>query len=224
MTTITSDWADIDAAVDYVRRLRGVSKVHLAAWSLGGPRAGGYASQHPEKVGRLVLLAPAYNRATPNDAPREVPAAGAAFTIQSRADFDANWDRQVGCPNQYDPAASLSVWSEMLASDPVGATWSTGVRRAPAVTNWGFNQAMASKMQMPVLAVAGIHDKQVNPERVREFYTDLAAKDKIFIDLGCSSHNAMWERNHLLLFRASLEWLTKGTVNGERTGMLKMGY
>ena len=34
----------------------------------------------------------------------------------------------------------------------------------------------------------------------------------------------MWEKNRLLLFRASLEWLTKGTVNGTKTGMLKLGY
>jgi len=27
----------------------------------------------------------------------------------------------------------------------------------------------------------------------------------------------MWEKNHLLLFSASLEWLTKGTVNGAKT-------
>ena len=26
----------------------------------------------------------------------------------------------------------------------------------------------------------------------------------------------MWEKNHLLLFRASLEWLTQGTVNGTK--------
>jgi hypothetical protein len=34
----------------------------------------------------------------------------------------------------------------------------------------------------------------------------------------------MWEKNHLLLFRASLEWLTKSTVNGSEQGMLKIGY
>jgi hypothetical protein len=34
----------------------------------------------------------------------------------------------------------------------------------------------------------------------------------------------MWERNHLLLFQASLEWFRQGTVNGQKTGMLKMGY
>ena len=47
---------------------------------------------------------------------------------------------------------------------------------------------------------------------------------KVFIDLACSSHNAMWEKNHLLLFSASLEWLTKGTVQGKQEGMLRLGY
>src|SRR5262245_52020389 len=50
MTTIASDWDDINAAVDYVRALRHVDKVSLVGWSLGGPRAGGYAGQHPDKV------------------------------------------------------------------------------------------------------------------------------------------------------------------------------
>jgi hypothetical protein len=72
--------------------------------------------------------------------------------------------------------------------------------------------------------VTGIHDKQVMPENVRQLYEDLGASQKVFIDLGCSSHNAMWEKNHMLLFKASLEWLTKGTVNGMKSGMLKMGY
>ena len=62
LTTIASDWNDIDAVVDHIRKLRNVQKVSMVAWSLGGPRAGGYAAQHPDKVNRLVLLAPAYGR------------------------------------------------------------------------------------------------------------------------------------------------------------------
>ena len=112
----------------------------------------------------------------------------------------------------------------MLASDPVGSTWGTGVRRAPQVPTWGFNQTIVAKMQTPFLLVAGVHDKQVLPERVRELYADLGAKQKVLVDLGCSSHNAMWERNHLLLFRASLEWLRDGKVSGMSEGELKLGY
>src|SRR5437773_357732 len=62
VTTIASDWNDIDAVVDYIRALRHVARVSLVAWSLGGPRAGGYAARHAEKVQKLVLLAPAYGR------------------------------------------------------------------------------------------------------------------------------------------------------------------
>src|SRR5256885_11022136 len=62
LTTIASDWDDIGAAVDHIRALRHVDKVALVAWSLGGPRAGGFAAQHPDKVSRLVRLRPAYNR------------------------------------------------------------------------------------------------------------------------------------------------------------------
>lgn len=170
------------------------------------------------------MLAPAYVRQSPSDAPSPLPTSNGPMTAQSRADFTANWDRQVGCVEQYESAVSDSVWSEMLASDPVGATWGAGVRRAPAVPTWGFNQSVVSRMQTPFLMIAGAHDKQVVPERVRDLYADLGSKQKVFVDLACSSHNAMWEKNHLLLFQASLEWLKDGKVNGMTEGLVKLGY
>ena len=224
LTTIASDWNDIGAAVEYIRGLRHVEKMSMVAWSLGGPRAGGYAGQHPEHVQKLVLLAPAYNRGAATAPPAKLPADGVPMNTQSREEFNANWDRQVACADQYDPAAGDAVWSAMLASDPVGATWGPGVRRAPGTTVWGWNSEVVAKLQVPTLMVTGAHDKQVPPDRVRELYTDLGSRQKVFVDLACSSHNAMWERNHTLLFRASLEWLTQGTVNGKKEGMLRLGY
>jgi pimeloyl-ACP methyl ester carboxylesterase len=224
VTTIASDWNDIDAVVDYIRALRRVDRVSLVAWSLGGPRAGGYAAIHPEKVQRIVLLAPAYGRMGRAEPPAVVPAEGTAMNTQSRDDFMANWDRQIGCSDQFDPATSETVWAKMIESDPVGATWGPGVRRAPQTTTWGWNQSVVSKSQTPMLLIAGVHDKQVSPDRVRELYADIGARQKVFIDLGCSSHNAMWEKNHILMFRASLEWLSRGSVNGSQEGMLRLGY
>jgi pimeloyl-ACP methyl ester carboxylesterase len=224
MTTIASDWNDIGAVVDHVLALRHVDRVSLAAWSLGGPRAAGYAAQHPEKIRKMVLLAPGYNRGAAAEPPAQLPAKGAAMNTQSQEEFTANWDRQVGCPGQYDPAASNAIWSAMIESDPVGATWGSGVRRAPQVTTWGWNSPVAARTKIPTLMVSGAHDKQVAPERVRDLYADLGSTQKVFVDLACSSHNAMWEKNHLLLFRASLEWLAKGTVNGMEQGMIRLGY
>ena len=223
LTSIASDWNDIDAAVNYIRALRHVDRISLVAWSRGGPRAGGYAAQHPDRVRRLVVLAPAYDKNSPANAAEAALADGVPMNTQSRQDFDANWDRQVGCTDQYDRAASTAVWTEMLASDPVGATWGPGVRRAPEMAGT-WPPAMARKVTVPFLMVSGAHDKQVAPDRVRELYTDVASAEKVFVELACSSHNAMWERNHVLLFRASLEWLTQGTVNGMKSGMLKLGY
>jgi hypothetical protein len=34
----------------------------------------------------------------------------------------------------------------------------------------------------------------------------------------------MWEGVHTLLFEASREWLEAGTVNGESSGTLRLGY
>ena len=224
LTTIASDWDDVGAAVDFIRNLRRVERVSMVAWSLGGPRAGGYAARVPGKVNRLVLLAPAYARTSSATPPAKVPADGAAFNTQSRADLDALWARQTQCATQVDSAVPDVVWSEMLQSDPVGATWGPGVRRAPQTTTWGWNQSVVAKMQTPTLMVAAIHDGQVSPARVNDLYADLGSPQKVLVDLGCSSHNAMWERNHTLLFRASREWLEKGTVNGMQQGVVKMGY
>jgi len=224
MTTMASDWNDIGAVVDYLRALRGASQVSMVSWSLGGPRAAGYAAQNPDKVGKLVLLAPAYSRDTSATPPTLVPAAGAAMGTQSRDELTALWNRQVGCPDQYEQAVFKFVWQAMLDSDPVGATWGPGVRRAPNVTNWGWTTAMVAATKTSTLMITGAHDGQVQPSRVHDLYADIGSKSKILIDLACSSHNAMWEKNHRLMFQASLEWLTKGTVNGVAEGEVRLGY
>jgi pimeloyl-ACP methyl ester carboxylesterase len=223
ITTMESDWHDIDAAVDYLRALRHVDKVSLLGWSQGGPRTAGYTARNPGKVAKLVVLAPAYNRTGPQQAPNPLPPVDGPMTVQTQAEFKANWDRQVGCSGQYDTDAVHALWEDFRDSDPVGATWGSGVRRAPQVPTWGFNQAIVARMQTPFLMVVGSHDKQVLPERVRELYADLGSKQKVLIELACSSHNAMWEKNRALLFKASLDWLRDGNVNGVTAGELKLG-
>jgi pimeloyl-ACP methyl ester carboxylesterase len=224
ITTMTSDWNDIGIVVDHLLGQKGVKDLAIVGWSQGGPRSAGYAAQHPDKVSRLVVLAPAYNRTMPAAEPNPLPAVPYPLTAQSQAEFKANWDRQAPCPGQYEPAMAGMVWSALIKSDLGGAKWGSGVRRAPTVPSWGFNQEVVGKMTTPFLMISGENDKQVDPARVRALYADLGSKDKVFIDLACSSHNAMWEKNHALLFKASLDWLTEGKVDGQSEGMLKKGY
>ena len=224
LSTIESEWEEVNAVVDYVRALRRTERVNLVAWSLGAPRSGGFTLKHPDKVESLVLLAPSFNRTGPSTAPAKLPSDGVPMNTQSRAEFVANWDRQVGCADQYDPAVREAVWSAMLESDPVGATWATGVRRAPSTTVWGWNSDAVKRLQAPTLLVAGAHDKQVLPDRVHELHDAIGSSRKVLVDLACSSHNAMWERKHLLLFDASLEWIAHGSVKGQKAGTVRLGY
>jgi hypothetical protein len=55
-------------------------------------------------------------------------------------------------------------------------------------------------------------------------HADLGSTQKVVVDLACSSHNAMWEKNRLLMFEASIEWLANGTVQGKSSGELRLGY
>jgi len=60
-----SDWDELDTVVDYIRAYRGLDKVALAGWSHASVRIGPYAVQHPEKVDRILLLAPIFGDALP---------------------------------------------------------------------------------------------------------------------------------------------------------------
>jgi len=218
LTSMDSDWDDIDAVVDYIRELRGVDKVHLVGWSQGGPRSGGYAARHPDKVLNIVQLAPAYRGDVPAEL-GQLDLSGAAITKQSRDDFFANWDRQVGCDNQYDMAVGESIWDDMLASDPVGATWGTGVRRAPRAATFGWGRDVVAGSTAPLLMVAGTHDGQVNAQLVKNLYNDYGGP-KLYLEMSCSSHNAMWESDAQQLFEATYQWLNTRSYDGMSSGMV----
>ena len=223
MTTLDSDANDIDAVVEFLRRKHRVDQVALLGWSQAGPRTAAYLARFPEKVSRMFILAPAYARDMPSVAPQPLPVRDGNMGVQSEAALQKLWDSQVGCPDQYELATRNAIWKQLVDSDPEGARWGPGVRRAPSVPNWGFNKTTVARIRTPYAMVAGQHDVQIVPTRVRDLYEDLGSSDKVFVDLACSSHNAMWEKNHLLLFQASLEWLKEGKVNGVSSGTVRLG-
>ena len=228
LTNYQSDWADMDAVVDYLRTIRRVDRVSLIGWSLGGPRAGGYAALHADKVDKLVLLAPVYDRQAPSTLPADAPEPGYAFALgwRERA-FNERWDSQVQCENQFDPAIRDVIWAMNLEFDPVGATWGPGVVRTPTremhPLGWGWNAELAAKVQAPTLAVSGELDGEVSPQAVRDLHADLAAPHKVFLEIACSSHYVPWESKHTLLFDASTDWLLNGSLDGAVEGSFRRG-
>ncbi|MBS1856559.1 MAG: alpha/beta hydrolase [Acidobacteria bacterium] len=230
LTSIRSDWDEIDSVVDYLRAFRSVDKVNLVAWSYGGVRAAGYAGLHPEKVERLFLYAPGtsgttnYNRLNLDNSPQPQPLPGTPSNILGTNDFHAAWDAQVGCAQQYTPDVRPPITQSMLDFDPLGSTWgAAGVRRAPTLNmttpNWGLNMALAAKITAPTLIIRGDLDKTVLLPGIQALFGDLvAAPQKVFVHVACASHYLVWEKQHEILLSASEEWLQKGTFTGQQSG------
>ena len=143
---------------------------------LGRPGPAGFTVKYPEKVESLVLLAPAFNRAASGVAP-------AKHSTRRRADEHAV-PRRVRRPTgtarsdariEYDPAVRDAVWSAMLESDPVGATWGAGVRRAPSTAVWGWNHDVARRLQVPISWSRARTTGRSVPDRVRDLHADLGS-------------------------------------------------
>jgi pimeloyl-ACP methyl ester carboxylesterase len=226
LTTPDSDRDEIDSAVNYIRKRRHLDRINLIGWSRGGARVGSYAAHHPEKVERMVLLAPNYGRSAPDGPPPTLPLPGAAIDAQGSADFFSLWDPDVKCVNQFDPAVRGPITGSILASDPLGSTWGTaGVRRAPGLhgraTNfWGWNAKFAAKVTAPTLVIHGDVDHVVG-ESTQTGPLDQDLKvPHVYLTIACASHFLAWENRHTLLHRASAEWLRTGTFAGVSNGKL----
>ena len=162
----------------------------------------------------------------PAAAPAKLPVEGVVFNTQSRAEFDANWDRQVGCPGAVRPGgARVGVERDARLRSGGGVV---GTRRAARAADHdvGLGYGHGREADDADADRAG-HPRQAGDSRSapRTSTRTSARPRRCWWISGCASHNAMWEKAaHTLLFNASLEWLDKGTVNGAKTGVLKLGY
>ena len=208
--TTRSDLDEIGAAVDYVRAHRGVERVSLVGWSLGGHRAGLYAALNPDKVDRLVLLAPNYTRNNPTAPPPSLPQPGFPTALRDRA-TQVNWPG-VSCPGQVDPAVRDALWASVLDNDSVGATWRPpeGVMRFPTSTQLLWNAAAAAAVAAPTLVVRGQLDTTIAPSTVTALHEDLGTPQKALVTIPCASHFLMWESERHVLHDVSTRWLLGG--------------
>jgi pimeloyl-ACP methyl ester carboxylesterase len=234
LTSLQSDWDEIDRVVNYLRQVRNVDKVNLVGWSRGGSRVAGYAARHPEKVERLFLYAPGrYYRASPSDLPAPLPLPGVPSTVLGTADlYKFTWDLNGGtaapftgmCDNQYTPQIRPVITQTQLDFDPVASTWGTaGARRSPlfptANAAAGWNASFAGQVAVPTLVIRGDLDTSVPAGDIQDLLGDLVAvPQKVFVHVACASHYLLWENQHTTLLGASVEWLLQGTFAGQFNG------
>ena len=232
LTTTASDLDEIDAAVEYIRQLRGVDKVHLVSWSQGSFRAGPYAVRHPDKVASLLLYAPVFNTLfRPTNPPSPLPRAGTPMTLRTRADLFAGngtsvgWDPEVKCEGQREPGIEDVVWAAIMADDDIGRSWNPpeGVMRVREGVQWGWNAEVASRLAVPTLIIRGEFDTgQGGLQQVHELYGLVQNDNKLRFTVQCAGHYMVWERQRWILHQVSKEWLKHGRVGGFTAGEFRI--
>jgi pimeloyl-ACP methyl ester carboxylesterase len=213
-----TEWDELETIVTHIRKLRGVDRVSLVGWSTGAPRAGGFAALHPEQVDKLVLFGPA--PWFPNEQPpAQMPEPGAPTLLQTREFLlHRRWQDHVRCEGQLeDTNICDEYWKAIMAVDEVGATWGPngeGIIRAPNRMNFGWRSNLA-RIRAPTLVLLGEYD---NYAQRLQAWKGLALEHRLFIKVACASHFVSFERGRHLLYRATNEWLARGTVDGVARG------
>ena len=113
---------DVGAAVDFILKRRGASKINLLGWSWGTTIMGWYTAQNNDKVNRLVLYAPQWIRTTPS-----LVTAGdrpGAYRTVSRDAAKGRWLTGVADDKKAAliPTGWFEAWADAtFATDPVGS-------------------------------------------------------------------------------------------------------
>ena len=216
-----SESDDINAVVDFIRKLRGVDRISLVGWSGGGIRTGTFIGRHPEKVDRYVIWASSnYSRKNPDGPPAALPAPGAPITFQTRTvGIDRRWLGTQKAQGMIEPGMPEMISALNQLVDPIGATWGPGGLRAPTRTYWGWNANGAKKVQIPTLIMVGESDDLMRSNL--ELFEDLGAQQKSFLAVAGGTHFMNWEKQRRVLHAASIDWLKNGSLQGSTTGSFR---
>lgn len=232
LNTSGSDLDELDTVVEYIRRLRGVDKVHLIAWSAGSFRIGPYATQHPDKVASLLFFAPIFNTAFRGPPALSDPT---PMTLGTRADLFAGdgrlqgWDVEVKCEDQREAGIEDVVWAAIMENDKLGRTWGPPPPGAPtgsppegvmrvrqavnAVRVW--NAEVAARITAPTLIIRGEFDTgQGGLQHVAELYDLIQTENKLRFTVQCAGHYMPWETQRKVLHQISKEWIKHLRVGG----------
>lgn len=190
-TQVAAD--DVNAAVDHIRKLRGVDKLYLLGWSWGTNVTGLFAMQHPEKVNRLVLYAP----------PVWTQARGKPPTEQFR---------------QVTPADSRRLFEPSASDDAAVEAWVREVAHWGPRTPNGVRVDLTSRMPLtdpakiapPTMIILGSLDRltPVSQKELPAFFASLPNADKQFIVVPGGGHALVVQKPRLRLYAEVAKWFS----------------
>jgi pimeloyl-ACP methyl ester carboxylesterase len=212
VATLAEAVDDVDTAVDFIRRRRDVERIGLIGWSWGTAVMGRYATIHGEKVDRLVLYAPVWQRKTASGAARGTDVK-TAYRLVDVATVKPRWLAGVAQEKheRLVPSGWFEAWmAANLATDPWGSQRTPAVMRAP---NGGLLTVQTSgdwtapydpsAIKVPTLLVKGEWDADTPSYMAQALFPLLVnAPAKQYLEIGEGTHSIMLERNRWQLFRA----------------------
>jgi len=184
---------DIDAAVNYIRSLRGVDQVHLLGWSWGTVTMGLFTTQHPHKVKRLVLFAPAVWHNLKEKPPT--------------TEFRSNTEK--GMKTLFEPDATDPGVAEAFAKEAV--KWDA---RSPNGVLMDLRARMPlvnpRQIKVPTMIIMGALDSItpiIQPE-LPGFFVELPNSDKQFIIVPGAGHALHLQKARLRFFLEVAKWFS----------------
>lgn len=172
--------AQIALAVDYLRKIRGLAKVHLIAHSWGTLPAAAYAASQPHALVSLTLFGPITPVAHPEDEPVRV----AWWGISAQARYRQLRYADVLPPDMVllEPAVDALWATRFAASAPHVAGDPSGQLRIPAGPLADIGEAHAGRypyaagdVRAPVFVVYGDHDTVVGDAEAATFLARFVA-------------------------------------------------
>jgi pimeloyl-ACP methyl ester carboxylesterase len=210
---------DLGVAVDYILKKRKVSKIDVMGWSWGTSIAGLYASEHNDKVNRLVLYAPQWIRnEPPAPAAANAPPLG-AYRLVSRESARARWLKGVAEDKQADliPPGVFDAWANATwATDPESSKQNPPMLRAPngvaedSMKYWGAGRALydPGKIRVPTLLLHAEWDADLPSYLAQGYFAQLKNTPyKRLIELSEGTHTVMMEKNRMQFFHELMGFL-----------------
>lgn len=208
---VTTDVAvrDVSAAVEFIRKRRGVEKINLLGWSWGTSTMGAYTAANNDKVNKLVLYAPLWLRNTPGLIGGDGPLGAYRTVLKENA--KKRWLTGVPEDKQADliPAGWFEAWAD--------ATWATdpkskdaGQLRAPngvirdVREFWAAGKPYydAAGIRVPTLIVHAEWDQDTPAYMASALFALLKnAPVKRMVEIGEGTHTVIMEKNRMQLFR-----------------------
>lgn len=211
IATLAEAVDDVDAAVEFIQRRRNVERIKLIGWSWGTAIMGRYAATHREKVDRLVLYAPLWQRRAEPLSTRGVDVK-TAYRLVNVAGVKSRWLAGVAQEKQEQliPRGWFETWvTATLATDPWGSQQTPPVIRAP---NGVFAELQTpgqwlppydpAAIKAPTLLIKAEWDADTPSYMAQTLFPLLVnAPEKQYVEIGEGTHSVMLERNRMQLFR-----------------------